>query len=206
LISTQAATWRGSFCVADLCPGRRATRAPSGPTCADSVEQRERERRVELNLGGRKGTERKVLGLGLGARISRRGVRAHEVVSDSSPPCRRRRRRGPSVPVRRIATLTSSATTTITGYSPPGRTVLLSWCEPRGRRAIARLLMVIESAWPSRARSNAKPSQESISDASITMKLGTVVLFTIDRLARLRGRRRRRSSGKALPCCRPRGG
>ena len=39
----------------------------------------ERERRVELNLGGRKGTERKVLGLGLGARISRRGVRAHEV-------------------------------------------------------------------------------------------------------------------------------
>ncbi|CAH0375328.1 unnamed protein product, partial [Pelagomonas calceolata] len=36
-------------------------------------------RRVELNLGGRKGTERKVLGLGLGARISRRGVRAHEV-------------------------------------------------------------------------------------------------------------------------------
>ena len=39
----------------------------------------ERKRRVELNLGGRKGTERKVLGLGLGARISRRGVRAHEV-------------------------------------------------------------------------------------------------------------------------------
>jgi hypothetical protein len=39
----------------------------------------ERERRVELNLGGRKGKERKVLGLGLGARISRRGVRAHEV-------------------------------------------------------------------------------------------------------------------------------
>ena len=39
----------------------------------------ERERRAELNLGGRKGTERKVLGLGLGARISRRGVRAHEV-------------------------------------------------------------------------------------------------------------------------------
>ena len=77
----------------------------------------------------------------------------------------------------------------LTGYSPPGRTVLLSWCEPRGRRAIARLLMVTEVAWPSRAWPNAKPSQESISDASITMKLGTVVLFTIDRLARLRGRR-----------------
>ena len=34
----------------------------------------ERERRFELNLGGRKGKERKVLGLGLGARISRRSM------------------------------------------------------------------------------------------------------------------------------------
>ena len=64
---------------------------------------------------------------------------------------------------------------------------MLSWCELRG--VYSGFYVLSDDVRCQKPGTNAKFYQESISDASITMKLGTVVLFTIDRLARLRGRR-----------------